>query len=58
MLGSAAGGSPSVDRVELVRGRVPRAVYLAPYEIAGIAFEDLTASPAVRGWKATCRGWS
>jgi hypothetical protein len=41
-------GALLVDRIELVRGRMPRAAYLAPHEIEAIAFENGPGIGAVR----------
>src|SRR5439155_21501521 len=48
VLTHTGGGAVIVDRVELERGRVPRAAYLTPHEIESIAFEDHSGTRAVR----------
>jgi len=51
VLTHTGGGAVLVDRIELVRGRIPRAAYLTPHEIESIAFEDSTTTAPVRGLK-------
>src|SRR2546430_10090697 len=48
ILTHTGGGAVFVDRIELVRGRIPRAAYLTPHEIESVAFEGRATITGVR----------